>query len=61
MNILVKTIFMILSYRQGTSNSLVLALDQRNDIITSVVAATGAIIGDYFYKLADPIGAILVW
>lgn len=60
-NIFIKSIFMLLCYRHGTSNSMVLALDQRNDIITSIVAITGAYVGDNYYKFADPIGAILVW
>lgn len=45
----------------GTPGSKTLALDQRNDIITGIVALLGATIGDYYWKYADPIGAILVW
>lgn len=52
---------MLLCYWQNTSNSLILALDQRNDIITNIFAMSGAYVGDNFYKLADPIGAIIVW
>lgn len=36
-------------------------MDQRNDIITSVVALTSAFIGDKYWIYADPIGAICVW
>uniref|UniRef100_A0AC34FBR7 Transmembrane protein 163 n=1 Tax=Panagrolaimus sp. ES5 TaxID=591445 RepID=A0AC34FBR7_9BILA len=59
--ITLKIIFMIICYRHGTPSSKVLALDQRNDILTSFVAFCGAFIGDYYWKYADPMGAILVW
>lgn len=52
---------MIACIRQNTTNSKILALDQRNDIITSVVALIGAFVGDHYWKFADPIAAILVW
>ena len=38
-----------------------MGLDLRNDILTSVVALSCAIIGDWYWPLADPIGAIIVW
>lgn len=37
-----------------------LALDQRNDAITSIVGLAGAYIGDRYWVYADPVGAILV-
>uniref|UniRef100_A0A1I7SB84 ZT_dimer domain-containing protein n=1 Tax=Bursaphelenchus xylophilus TaxID=6326 RepID=A0A1I7SB84_BURXY len=58
--ILIKSIVMVLCYSHGTTNSKILALDQRNDIITSIVAVCGAVLGDYYWPYADPIGAILV-
>jgi divalent metal cation (Fe/Co/Zn/Cd) transporter len=60
-SITMKGLMMIVCYRHGTSNSKILALDQRNDILTSIVALAGAYIGDNYWLLADPIGAILVW
>ncbi|CAD5221581.1 unnamed protein product [Bursaphelenchus okinawaensis] len=58
--ILIKSIVMVVCYSHDTTNSKVLALDQRNDIITSVVAVSGAVVGDFYWPYADPIGAILV-
>jgi len=51
---------MLICYRNGTPSSRTLAMDQRNDIITSVVAFFGAFLGDHYWKYADPLGAILV-
>ncbi len=47
--------------RQSTPSSALLAMDQRNDVVTSVVALAGALIGNYYWLYADPIGAVLVW
>uniref|UniRef100_A0A915E541 Cation efflux protein cytoplasmic domain-containing protein n=1 Tax=Ditylenchus dipsaci TaxID=166011 RepID=A0A915E541_9BILA len=58
--IFTKSIAMFFCYRHGTSNAQVLALDQRNDIITCIVALGGAYVGDHFWLYADPAGAILV-
>uniref|UniRef100_A0A7E4ZV08 ZT_dimer domain-containing protein n=1 Tax=Panagrellus redivivus TaxID=6233 RepID=A0A7E4ZV08_PANRE len=55
-----KIILMIACYKNGTTISKLLALDQRNDAITNVVAFVGAFVGDHYWKYADPIGAILV-
>ncbi|KAI6236413.1 Cation diffusion facilitator family transporter [Aphelenchoides besseyi] len=60
-SIVVKLVLMTVCYRHGTTNAKILALDQRNDFITAVVALSAAYIGDNFFLLADPIGAILVW
>ncbi|VDM41365.1 unnamed protein product [Toxocara canis] len=55
-----KIILLTVCYRHGTPSSRVLALDQRNDILTSAVALCGAFIGDKYWLYADPIGAICV-
>ncbi|KAK0400374.1 hypothetical protein QR680_003467 [Steinernema hermaphroditum] len=55
-----KIILLIICIRHGTTSSKTLALDQRNDIITSLVALTGAYVGDHYWLYADPLGAILV-
>ncbi|VDK61803.1 unnamed protein product [Anisakis simplex] len=57
---LAKIILLTVCYRHGTPSSRILALDQRNDILTSVVALSCAFIGDYYWVYADPIGAICV-
>lgn len=58
--ILGKSILAIICYKLDTANSKVLGIDQRNDIITSIVALAGVYFGDYFWPYCDPIGAILV-
>lgn len=58
--ILTKIVVTIACLKQNTTNSKLLALDQRNDIITSVVALVCAYVGARWWKYADPIGAILV-
>ncbi len=57
----IKVGLMIFCYRHGTSSSNILAMDQRNDVITNLVALICAVIGHYFWLYADPLGAILVW
>lgn len=56
----VKIILCLICYRRGSSSTIVLAMDMRNDIATSVVAIVCATIGDRYWPYADPIGAILV-
>ncbi|KAI6175771.1 Metal tolerance protein 4 [Aphelenchoides bicaudatus] len=51
-----KIVVMIVCYRHAKF----LALDQRNDIVTNIVALTCAYVGDNFWKYADPVGAILI-
>lgn len=58
--ILSKVILLIFCLRQKTPNGKVLALDQRNDIITNTFAIIAAIVGQYFWLYADPLGAIIV-
>lgn len=74
-SIITKALLMVACYRHGSTNSKILALDQRNDILTNLVALTGAYVGDHFWRYAgrytvktnlkqillDPLGAILVW
>ncbi|CAB3406155.1 unnamed protein product [Caenorhabditis bovis] len=55
-----KLILCIVCYRRGTSSSLVLAMDMRNDICTAMVAIVCATIGHRYWMYADPAGAILV-
>ncbi|CEF62843.1 Cation efflux protein family and Cation efflux protein transmembrane domain and Cation efflux protein cytoplasmic domain-containing protein [Strongyloides ratti] len=44
----------------NTPSSRVLSVDLKSDILTNIVAITGAYIGTNYWKYADPIGAILV-
>ncbi|VDK84596.1 unnamed protein product [Cylicostephanus goldi] len=57
----IKAILMVICYKRGTASSKVLAMDMRNDIVTSLVAVVCATIGDKFWIYADPVGAIIVW
>ncbi|ETN79963.1 cation efflux family protein [Necator americanus] len=57
---LIKAVLFIICRSRNTSASRVLAMDQRNDCITNLVALGGAYIGHRFWKYADPIGATLV-
>ncbi|KAK6017519.1 cation efflux family protein, partial [Ostertagia ostertagi] len=57
---LLKTLFMVVCYKRGSASSKVLAMDMRNDVITSLVAISCATIGYYYWPYADPVGAIVV-
>lgn len=57
----VKIVLCLVCYSRGTSSSKVLAMDMRNDVVTSIVAIVCATIGDRYWPYADPLGAILVW
>lgn len=59
-SIFIKVIIMIICYRHGSPASRMLAMDQRNDALTSAVGLLGAFLGDKYWIYADPIGAILV-
>ncbi|EYC28648.1 hypothetical protein Y032_0007g3339 [Ancylostoma ceylanicum] len=48
-------------YRRGSPSSIVVAMDLRNDVVTRISAVVFAYIGDEYWRLADPIGAILLW
>ncbi|CAJ0592443.1 unnamed protein product [Cylicocyclus nassatus] len=56
----IKAVLFIVLRSRNTSTSRVLAIDQRNDCITNVVALGGAYLGHGWWKYADPIGATLV-
>uniref|UniRef100_A0A914UKI4 Cation efflux protein transmembrane domain-containing protein n=1 Tax=Plectus sambesii TaxID=2011161 RepID=A0A914UKI4_9BILA len=56
--IIAKAALYVLCARRHTSNSDVLAMDQRNDVITNFVALVGALVGTYVWPYADPLGAI---
>jgi divalent metal cation (Fe/Co/Zn/Cd) transporter len=57
----IKVVLLVICLRQKSSGSKVLAMDQRNDIITNLVALSCGLIGTYVWIFADPIGAVLVW
>uniref|UniRef100_A0A0N5B0Y3 ZT_dimer domain-containing protein n=1 Tax=Syphacia muris TaxID=451379 RepID=A0A0N5B0Y3_9BILA len=46
--------------RRKTAGAQVLALDQRNDILTNIIAILGAILGNHCWQYADQVGAFLV-
>uniref|UniRef100_A0A1I7TWC6 ZT_dimer domain-containing protein n=1 Tax=Caenorhabditis tropicalis TaxID=1561998 RepID=A0A1I7TWC6_9PELO len=52
-------LFMICRVRKSAA-CLVLAIDQRNDCLTNMVALLGAWVGQKWWKYADPLGAFLV-
>ncbi|CCD68999.1 Cation efflux protein cytoplasmic domain-containing protein [Caenorhabditis elegans] len=52
-------LFMICRVRKSAA-CLVLAIDQRNDCLTNIVALLGAWIGQNWWKYADPLGAFMV-
>ena len=59
--IVVKFTLMLVCHRYRSPSTRLLALDQRNDVITNIVALVCGLIGTHLWKYADPIGAILVW
>ncbi|KIH66000.1 cation efflux family protein [Ancylostoma duodenale] len=56
----IKAVLFLICRSRNTSASRVLAIDQRNDCITNLVALAGAYIGHRYWKYADPIGATCV-
>lgn len=56
-----KAILFLVCRRQKSPGSMVLAIDQRNDVLTNIVALAGAYIGNHFWLYADPLGAFFVW
>ena len=56
-----KVVLAIICYSQHSNGSRLLAMDLRNDVLTSAVALGGAYLGNKYWPYADPIGAILVW
>ncbi|KAJ1370762.1 hypothetical protein KIN20_032567 [Parelaphostrongylus tenuis] len=47
-------------YQKGTPSSIVVAMDLRNDVATRVSAVVFAYVGDHYWRLADPIGSIII-
>ncbi|WKY08690.1 hypothetical protein Q1695_007874 [Nippostrongylus brasiliensis] len=47
-------------YKKGTPSSIVVAMDLRNDVVSRISAVVFAHIGDRYWRLADPIGAIIL-
>ncbi len=56
-----KFVLFILCLRVKTPSAKVLATDQRNDIFTNAIGLGFALIGHYWWKFVDPLGAILIW
>ncbi|KAI6214142.1 Metal tolerance protein 4 [Aphelenchoides besseyi] len=54
-SIVVKLVLMTVCYRHGTTNAKILALDQRNDFITAVVALSAA----WFWNALDQVPLIV--
>ncbi|CAL2050554.1 hypothetical protein CAEBREN_01519 [Caenorhabditis brenneri] len=52
-------LFLICRVRKSAA-CLVLAIDQRNDCLTNIVALLGAWVGQNYWKYSDPLGAFLV-
>lgn len=57
---ILKAVLMWLCYKRGSTSSLVIAMDLRNDLVTRSLALVCGYLGDYVWKFADPIGAIIV-
>ncbi|KAK6750648.1 hypothetical protein RB195_002554 [Necator americanus] len=57
---MLKALLSWICYRHGSPSSIVIAMDLRNDVATRVSAVIFAYIGDEYWRLADPIGAILL-
>ncbi|VDK51557.1 unnamed protein product [Anisakis simplex] len=55
-----KMILFLICYQQKSPGAKVLAMDQRNDVLTNIVALAGAYIGNRFWLYADPLGAFFV-
>ncbi|KAK6012463.1 cation efflux family protein, partial [Ostertagia ostertagi] len=55
----IKAVLYIICRTRNTSASRILAIDQRNDCFTNIVALAGAYIGHQWWKYADPIGAAI--
>ncbi|CAI4231995.1 unnamed protein product [Auanema sp. JU1783] len=55
-----KALFCYLCYRRSSTSSLVIAMDLRNDIVTRCLALVFALSGDYVWKYADSVGAVII-
>lgn len=56
----IKFVLFLICRVRKSSACLVLAIDQRNDCLTNIVALLGAWVGQNYWKYADPLGAFLV-
>ncbi|PIO69059.1 cation efflux family protein [Teladorsagia circumcincta] len=57
---LFRVLLYIICRARNTSACRILAIDQRNDCFTNIIALAGAYIGHQWWKYADPIGAAIV-
>ncbi|KHJ82942.1 cation efflux family protein, partial [Oesophagostomum dentatum] len=57
---LIKAVLLVICRSRNTAACRVLAIDQRNDCVTNLVALAGAYTGHRLWKYADPIGAAVV-
>jgi cation diffusion facilitator family transporter len=61
MGTVIKLVLFVLCYRQKTSSACrTLAQDQRNDVMTNVIALIGAYCGQHYWLYADPLGAVCI-
>ncbi|PIO75142.1 cation diffusion facilitator family transporter [Teladorsagia circumcincta] len=60
MQTMLKAILSYACYKQGTPSSVVIAMDLRNDVASRISAVIFAYIGDKYWRVADPIGAIVL-
>ncbi|VDO73362.1 unnamed protein product [Haemonchus placei] len=58
--LIIGSVLFIICRSRNTTASRILAIDQRNDCFTNLVALAGAFIGHRYWKYADPIGAAIV-
>ncbi|PAV74881.1 hypothetical protein WR25_04028 [Diploscapter pachys] len=56
----IKLVLYLICRVRKSQSCQVLAIDQRNDCVTNLVALAGAYIGHRWWKYSDPIGAFLV-
>ncbi|CAJ0603327.1 unnamed protein product [Cylicocyclus nassatus] len=57
---ILKALLSWICYRRGSPSAIVIAMDLRNDVVTRLSAVVFAFIGDRYWRLADPIGAIAI-
>jgi len=56
----VKIVLYVACRMRHSASAAMLAQDQRNDIVTNIVALAGASIGHRWWVYADPLGAVLI-
>ncbi|VDP04533.1 unnamed protein product [Heligmosomoides polygyrus] len=57
---MLKALLSWICFRAGTPSSIVVGMDLRNDVVSRICAVIFAEIGDKYWRLADPIGAIFL-